>query len=348
MKKIILLVSILLLTGCADYVEINDLLIIGGIIIDYKDNNYVLTTELISTDKLNSTKVITTTSATIEEALSKISTMSNKDLFLSHMKVLILTKDAIKNDKEIFDYFLRSSKSKMNFYVYIIDDDLQDKIFNIKNTDTPTSLYIEKMMKFNNKIYSSSTPLSFIDLIYKKYEKGIVPIYPKLNIKKNNNEEIIYLDGLIILNNDKEIRLNDTESIYYNILISDVDKTIIDIPCNNEIFTLAIKNIKTKYKYNNNEFLIEVNFNSDITSYRCNYDLDSTSTINKLNTLSNHYIKEKLTNIINKNNESDFIGIGNYIYKHNKNFKLKDNYLKDINIKIDINNKINSIGELRK
>lgn len=348
MKKIILLVLILLLTGCSDYVEINDLLIIGGIIIDYKDDNYILTTELISTDKNNSTKVITTTSTTIEEALSKISTMSNKDLFLSHMKVLILTKDAIKNDTEIFDYFLRSSKSKMNFYVYIIDDDIKDKIFNIKNNDTPTSLYIEKMMKFNDKIYSSSTPLSFIDLIYKKYEKGIIPIYPKLNIKKNNNEEVIYLDGLVILNNDKEIILNDTESIYYNILISDVDKTIIDIPCNKEIFTLAIKNIKTKYKYNNNEFLIDVNFNSDITSYRCNYDLDSTSTIKKLNTLSNNYIKEKLTNIINKNNESDFIGIGNYIYKHNKNFKLKNNYIKDIDIKININNKINSIGELRK
>lgn len=44
MKKIILLFMLLLLTGCKDYTEINDLGIISGMIIDYKDNKYEITT----------------------------------------------------------------------------------------------------------------------------------------------------------------------------------------------------------------------------------------------------------------------------------------------------------------
>ena len=46
MKKIILLFILLLLTGCKDYTEINDLGIISGMIIDYKDNKYEITTEI--------------------------------------------------------------------------------------------------------------------------------------------------------------------------------------------------------------------------------------------------------------------------------------------------------------
>ena len=42
MKKIIImLISIFLLSGCADYVEINDLAIISGIAIDYENDLYL-------------------------------------------------------------------------------------------------------------------------------------------------------------------------------------------------------------------------------------------------------------------------------------------------------------------
>lgn len=52
MKKIlILLIMILSLTGCKDYIEINDLAILTGIVIDYTDNMYEITAQLIVNDK---------------------------------------------------------------------------------------------------------------------------------------------------------------------------------------------------------------------------------------------------------------------------------------------------------
>ena len=47
MKKIILLIAIFLLGGCYDYAEIDDLGIIVGLIIDYKDNKYEITSQIL-------------------------------------------------------------------------------------------------------------------------------------------------------------------------------------------------------------------------------------------------------------------------------------------------------------
>ena len=69
MKKIILILLLLTLTGCKDYTEINDLAIVSGIIIDYVDNKYEITSELIINDKESELQILTTKSTSIDEAI---------------------------------------------------------------------------------------------------------------------------------------------------------------------------------------------------------------------------------------------------------------------------------------
>src|SRR5574344_604636 len=129
MKKIIIpLILILSLSGCKDYIEINDLAILTGIVIDYKDNMYEVTAQLIVNDKDSKIEVFKTSSSSINEAIAELSKLSNKEVFISHLKVLIVTDRIIKKDIDFKDYFLRSSKSKMNFYIYVIDNDISDKV----------------------------------------------------------------------------------------------------------------------------------------------------------------------------------------------------------------------------
>ena len=184
MKKILLILILLLTTSCQDYVEINDFAIISGIILDYKDDQIDMTSELIINEEETIIKVFNTQGKTIDECLSKISTLSNKDIFISHLKTLILTENIIDKNINIYDYFLRSSKSKMNFKIYVINQSIKDKIFT--STNESISMYIDKMMTYNNKIYSSSNELTFIDLVYKKLEPGLDPLYPTLSINNNN------------------------------------------------------------------------------------------------------------------------------------------------------------------
>lgn len=359
MKKIIIIIFMsFLLTGCFDYVEVDDLVILTGMIIDYKDNNFEVTSQLIKNEGKSEVQVLTTTGTTIEECIAKISKLSNKDIFISHLKVLIVTENVIKNNIDFYDYFLREPKSKMNFYVYTISDKDKDKVFKLKQEDIGSSMFIKDMMDFNNKIFSSSTPVSFLDLIYKKLENGIEPIYPNLIIKKNNDKDILYLENLIIYNDNKDkIVLNDEESVFYNLATHKVSETVINIPCsdNDKNFSLNLYFINSSNKWKDNTFNINVSTTGKISTYECKSNLDNNKTIEKLNELTNKYIEEKINHVVNiaKKNKADFLGIGNYIYKHDpKYFDFDKNdwnkNLEKINVNVNVETTIKFIGEIRK
>lgn len=356
MKKIIIILCIFILSGCSDYVEINDLGLITGISIDYKDNLYELTTQIIENDKESKVIVLNTKSNSIDEAMSEISKLSNKELFISHLKVLVLSERLIKSNKNYYDYFLRSSKSKMNFYTYIAPDDEISDIFKIYSDKNSSSIYLDKMMDFNQNIFSSSTPLRFIDMMHDKYEYGVNIVYPTITIKENNNEKTLYLSNLVSFNSDLDkLTLTENNSIFYNILTNNSRRTTLNIPCDKDNFTIEIQDIKTEFNLKDNVFYINTKSLGKLKEYNCKYNLNKTNTVNELNKLTNQYIKKNINDLIvkMKNNNNDLIGIGNYIYKHNKNyFDFKndnwDNHLKEINIKINSNTKINSSGEIRK
>lgn len=356
MKKLIIVIfSILILYGC-DYIEINNLVIISGMLIDYKDNNYYITSQIIENENETKIKVYKTKGVSIEECLTELSKLSNKDLFISHLKVIILTESTIKNKNDYQDYFLRDSKSKMNFYVYYVDDKYKDEVLNIYKDNKGSALYIKDLMEFNNKIFSSSTPLSFLDLIYKQKEYGIDEIYPNLVVKENNGEKVLYLQNIIGFNQNKEkIILDDKDGIFYNMITNNIQKTSINIPCDNKDFTISLNDIKTSYKWNNNIFNINVKTNGKLSSYECSYNLDSVNSTKKISNIVNTFIKRNINDIvkISVNNKIDFIGIGNYIYRHDTdyfNFKNNNwnNKLDKIKIKVNVDTTITSIGEMRK
>ncbi len=342
MKKIIILIPIILLmSGCFDYVEINDLVIISGMLIDYKNNEYEITSQLIENENKTNIKVYTTKCNSIDECIFKLSKMSNKDIFISHLKALIITENVINNKENYYDYFLREPKSKMNFSVYYTESKYKDEIMNIYKEDNGSALYLKDLISFNNRIFSSSSPLTFLDLIYKIKEDGVDPIYPNLTIKENNNKKVLYLDNLISFKNGKNIMLNDTESITYNLLNNTLSKTVLDIPCDNKDFSIVLNNSNTKLSIDNNNLIIKTNIKSKISSYSCNYDLDDPKSIDKLSNITNKYIKNNISSLISKQdkNNIDFIGIKSYLNKHNKsNINSYD---------IKVNTVINSIGEIK-
>lgn len=348
MKKTLLIIILLLTTACQDYVEINDFAIISGIILDYnKDNKFEMISELMINEKETKIEIFKTTGSTIDECLSEISKQSNKDIFISHLKVLLLTENIIKDNIDIYDYFLRSSKSKMNFNIYLIDSKIKDEIFKLYNKES-SSTYIEKMMTYNDKIYSSSTSLKFIDLVYKKLEPGLEPIYPNLIITEDEKQKRIELNNLSFFTNNKEkINLSTEESIYYNMLINNIEKTILNLTCEDKEYSLLTKDIKTTKKWNKNtkEFTFNIDIKSNINSYKCKYNLEKEENIKKLNKLSSKEIQNKVNELINIQitNNYDFLGIQNYIYKHDKKRNLNN-----IKIKTNVNVEINSIGEIRR
>ncbi len=355
MKKIILITCLFLLTGCTDYVEINDLAIVTGIALDYKDNEYEVSTELIINEKETEIKVYKTTSNSIEEALSKISKLCNKELFITDLKVLMITENIINNNVNYYDYFLRNSKSKMNFNVYLVNTDQIYDILNIYKDENGSSLYVDNLLKFNKRVFSSSASLSFIDLVKQLLDYGINPVYPKLILKENGQKDELYLDSLVSFNyNFEKVELNELESIFYDIITNNSKNTLLNINCGNNYFTLSLDSVVSNYKFKNNIFTINIKSKGKINSYHCDYNLKDSKSMKKLTNITNEYMTENIYNIIKiiKDNNNDFIGIGDYIYRHdNKYFNFEKNtwdiYINKINIKVNNNTDILSVGEIK-
>lgn len=350
MKKLLLIICVFLLTGCTDYVEVNDLAIITGIAINYENDMYDIYAQAIINDKESTVVTYNTKSNSIEEAIAEISKLSNKKVFIPDLKVLIITDEVIKNKSNYYDYFLRSNESKMDFYVYIVNKDEIKDIFSIYKDKFGSSLYADSMMDFNHEVFSSSTPLDFLNLIKTILDEGINPVYPVITIKEVEGEKVLYLKNLVTFNDNKEkVVLSENNSIFYNILTNNIENTVFTIECGDKYFATTINNINTKISYKDNNLEIKIKSEGKIDSYSCEYNLDDNNTKNILNDLINDYIEKNVNEIIDMiiSNEVDFIGFSNYVYR-NKYNDYKDFDLSKVNIKIKPDSSITSFGESRK
>lgn len=341
MKKIIIIfIFLFFICGCNNQVEINNIAVITGMIIDFKNDEYNVTIETIVSEDDKKIKIFKESGSSIDEVLAKLSKTSNKELFISHLKTLIITKNIINNNINFYDYFLRNPKSKLNFNIYLIDNDID-----IFNENESLSLYLDDLIDYNTKTFASSENLSFIDYIYKLYEPGLDILYPKLNYNNKN----LLLNNLSFIVDDEEIILNDIDFISFNILKNNINKTNFNIDCDNGILSLALNSSKTKYNYHNNNLYIDVNIDSFINSNSCNINLSNNESLNNLINISKIQIKNNLINLIeiSKKYNYDFLGIGNYIYKHNYDEYNKFD-LNNLNIIVNVNLFISSIGETRK
>ena len=112
---------------------------------------------------------------------------------------------------------------------------------------------------------------------------------------------------------------------------------------------LQYNDIKTKFKLNDNKIYINNKSKTKIVDYKCKYDLNKKETIEKLINLTNNYIEANINDLLKfiKKNDTDIIGIGNYIYKHKLKYYNKE-YLSNINFEVKSNTNITSVGEIKR
>ena len=194
MKKIILILITLLLTGC-EYIELNDLSIIKSIGIDYQNNKYTLYAEII--DEINeentpTTKVISTSQENIEKCFKELIILSNKTIHYSHIDLLILSTNLENNNlEEIFNYFLKSKNFRNDFLTVassnvssLIEDSKYDEVEQlIENNQHQELINVDIEDVIKDYLDSKSFTLSLLE-----YENNNV-LY-KYNVKYQNNEVI--------------------------------------------------------------------------------------------------------------------------------------------------------------
>ena len=357
MKKIIMIISILLLlSGCYDHKELNDLAVISAININKNNNNYALTLQIINPQKKESESqnksefiIYKSTGNNINIAFNNIINKISKKLYEPQIQLLLLDENICKNNlKEVLDYFIRNNESRNEFYVLIS-----------KNKNNILENYFSKdiidTLKTNNNYTGTASLTTLNDLIdtYQNKDKEIV-----LPILENNQNEISIKYSGIFKNNRLIDYLSQEETITYNLMMNNINNTLITINNNNKyIINELIKpksNIKLSLK--KNKIIINIKATAITRENNYNNNLNRKDNINIIEKKLNNKIKKQIKNFIYKTNKkykTDIYGFKDLIHKNNlnyykKNIKNNTNYLNNINIevksKITIVNDENLLG----
>lgn len=369
MKKIIFLIIIsLTMSGCS-YTELNDLAVASAIGIDYENNEFKLTTQIMdvkSSDSGTSEEsalIYEATGKTIAKAVNNFSIRYPKHVYFGHLEFIVVSKEAAEQKMDaIFDYFLRSPEARNSGFITITNKDSAKDILNPSNEikgKFPTEGLKSVLMdaaKRNGTVHD----ITFEEFLSYYLKTGIDPVVPL--IKKTENKGITasstVIEEMIPIKNNKVLPpLTTKQSIAYNTINNNYYDITIDCKYENKNFGALIYNPKSSVETKLKEGKIIVNINIKIESKINEMDqkinLNNKKVHKKIKQQINKEIKSYVNDLINysKTNNVDVLGIGNMIYKnYYKDYKKYENknLYEEAQFKIKIDNKMYRHGNTNK
>ena len=380
MKKLIIIPLILLLTGCWNYYELNNLAIATGIAIDKTDDKYEIT-YLISNAKKNEVsskegEAGTTTYSgigeTLQEAINDLQLKMPFEPYNGHLVVTIISETIAQEGLEnILDFLARDTESR-NFFYMLLSKDVKAK--NILEIISPLQTFPSQTIAQDIETASSKTSLiyeiTYNDFIYTLLEQGINPVLNSVTIIGNKNEgtdtkelsdtipkATIKIDTLGIFKEDKLLGwASNEESKGINLLSNKVENFYIKTKCEDKYIMSYIKNMKTKTNIDlkNNKVNVKINGTATLLEINCKLDLENENTIKKIeNDIKIELDKtiQKSAYLVQKQYNTDILGYGKIIHKQQplEWKKIKNNWdeiFKNLKIETDINIKIENQGSL--
>lgn len=322
-KILLLIISLIPLTSCFDYKELNNRFIIEGIGIDYIDNEYVVTYEIVNTskkeDKSMSSITINGKDKILSNAFNNANIKLSKEPTLSHTKVLLISEDLAKKGlEEVLLYIIREPSIPHNIYPIITATPSKDIIENNKNTEL-ISEAIKNMIEKNDHNDSIITHESFISFV----SDVINPLKDGYLNYLNIEEDKPIIKSISLFKDDKVITtLNKKESSILEVLTNKSKYYLTEVSCaENKIINIGLyQNNSTKIIPEDNSININTTLNATILEDECNLDFRNPDTINNLLPKVEEKINKELESIYNTllNYNIDTLGIKDIYYKKTK------------------------------
>lgn len=371
-KKLIILFIILLTTGCWNYRELNEFAIVTGMAVDYQNNKYELSFLIANGNKNENqqaqTSILTGSGTSIYDAFKDISLMSPKELYISHLSVVIISEEVAKKGIEnLIDYLLRDPQSHQNFYMVIAKNNKAKDVLSILSplADYP-SQNITSNVATSEKLQGKISDASFNLFITKYFEKGFEPIMNSITIIGNENkgqttesqnktkqDAYTKLDTIALFNKDKLVGwATKEESTGIDMILGEIETIYFNIPCKQQYSVVVSNNYKVDYKIEKNKITINSNMEGSLIEVGCDINLESEKEIKKLEKRVENEMKKYINQALKlaQYHKTDIFGFGNLIYKKYPEYYSKisnwNERFSNLNIEINTYFKFTSKGTL--
>ena len=315
MKKIIIIILVLLLSGCYNYKEVSDLAFVSSFAIDYKNSDFNIILEIQENDKDNkySSYLLEGSGKTIESAIQNASLSFNKDLYFINLDILLISEDAANNKlNNILDYVTRDNNFSLDFNIAICNEQ-KKAIENIMLKKEIFGRYINTLFKNTDNNIINIKLDNLLNNYLNKFYDIILPVF-------NLKEDTIIINEAVIFKNDQIIdTLNEREIALYNILNNNQKDYYLNLELDNNI-VFKTSHYHTKICLKNNILYIMPTLTGTFIEFET-LDLNNQKKLdeitNKVNIKFNNELKAFIDNLIET--ESDPLGFKRYT--NNKNLK---------------------------
>ena len=346
LKYLILLIVPLLLTGCYNYQELNDLAITTGLSIDYDKENeeFKVIAQVINPVKEQDAKSSNETSfinyeskgKSLREAIRTIILDSPKRLYGSQLQILILSENVLDEKlPDIIDFFIREPELRPEFKIIIAQDKKALEGISIQTLlDDLSSSNILSSLETQSERIGITTVVSLNELTNMYLNPYLEIVLPSM-IVKGNIEEGINKENLSTTKDETTIEISTTgifknnkflgylteeESKTLNLIRGDIKNTIINMDIKDGFVVFEPNNIKASVEATPKENKVKITISGlakvkEITGL---LDLNNTKEVKKLGEDFNKLTEEMVLNTFNSIRE-----------KYNTDvFKFRDLYYK--------------------
>jgi len=348
------------LSSCRNYREINDMSIVSGVAIDKggADGKYEVTVELIDIQQgkdINMhSKYITLSGNTMFEISRNMISLIGKKLYWSHSKSIIISEDIARDGiSGILDWYSRDAETRTDAYILVSKENTAKEILKSKPvTENYTSFELSKLLK-NEKTLSNVPVVDLWGILDTFAQDGLSTWLPTVKINKNNDDNILQVDGSAIFSKDKLIGCideNSTKSILFakdkvkgGLLVLDKES---ESPITFEIFKNKTT-IKPSIENGNLQFNIYTDTIVSLDEIQSDYEFYTEEGKSELeNELSDMLQKSIYSSIKRIQSEygADILGFGAKLYENNPATwnDVKDDWDKTFKtLTISVNSKVN-------
>jgi spore germination protein KC len=331
---------LVLLTGCWNRVEINDIAIVTAIGLDLvEDDQLRLTLQVAIPAKLvtggtgesggKSTIVISETGATVSEAYRNIQGKLSRRIFFSQSRVLLIGEDLAKKGVfHIVDFHTRYAEPRINSFIMF--------------TKGKASKILNSMPKFESVSAEETRELAKMSVGLKIYvrdflnmllSEGIEPFASQFTLKplevntKNKSDETQAVDGIAVFKGDKLVGwMDEVETRGLLWLRNEIKTGVITIKIPEEkgggnISMEIVRgetNIVPILKQGKLKLDVEVVTELSVIENDSNLKLHETKVINEIQTYAEEEISKRVEMVVEKAQKeygSDIFGFGQSVYK---------------------------------
>ena len=355
------LLFLLVLSGCWDRIELNELSIVSGIAIEKgEEHKYKLTVEVINATELSKDAKGGNTPAlvyyqegnSISELSDKMNIGLSRVLIYSHTRVIVIDEEVAREGMaEFLDFLERTGEFRNDFNILIAKDVKASEILKITYAvQRVPSLKLHAQIEAFEKDWGGDPDVKLTDFISAIVNKGRQPVAEAVTIRGNinkgqsidNNKKVdpdarVEIVGLAVFSFDKLVGYLTVEDIRNYLWTKKLKTTTLTIPCSadNSGKYIDVKIVSAHSKKNvewiNDSPVIKVNISGDarLQGTQCIEDLEKLATYNQIEESTNQFIEEEIKRTIKKVQEKygvDIFGFGEELKRKNyKKYKELEN-----------------------